>query len=181
MNMTFFLWGSVTILADEGMFVWATSLQGQENVSKSLHWDECKRCSRIGRFDHRLLFHFITQQFISSIEVSSSHAVKSRNLMSKSEHNMCVRYSQLNLVNLGLTLCSSRKMQLMVIYFIKALLCVTGVLTWMNNDESCALYSGIPYSASFLAEISVSSPRKLFIFIIYKNIFWLKVSKKYFI
>ena len=34
-------------------------------------------------------------------------------------------------------------------------------------------------SASFLAEISVTSPRKLFIFIIWKNIFWMKVSKKY--
>ena len=33
-------------------------------------------------------------------------------------------------------------------------------------------------SASFLAEISVSSSRKLFIFIIYKNIFRIKVSKK---
>ena len=36
-------------------------------------------------------------------------------------------------------------------------------------------------SASFLAEISVRSPRKLFIFIILKNIFWLKVSKNCFI
>ena len=36
------------------------------------------------------------------------------------------------------------------------------------------------YSASFLAEISVGSPQKLYIFIIYKNIFWIKVSKKYF-
>ena len=36
-------------------------------------------------------------------------------------------------------------------------------------------------SASFLAELSVSSPRKLFIFITWKNIFWMKVSKKYFI
>ena len=35
-------------------------------------------------------------------------------------------------------------------------------------------------SASFLAELSVRSPRKLVIFIIYKNIFWIKVSKKYF-
>ena len=35
-------------------------------------------------------------------------------------------------------------------------------------------------SASYLAEISVKSPRKLFIFIIYKNIFWIKVSKKTF-
>ena len=36
-------------------------------------------------------------------------------------------------------------------------------------------------SASFLAELSVSSPRKKNIFIIYKNIFWIKVSKKHFI
>ena len=35
--------------------------------------------------------------------------------------------------------------------------------------------------ASFLAEISVSSPRIIFIFIIYKNIFWIKASKKYLI
>ena len=33
-------------------------------------------------------------------------------------------------------------------------------------------------SASFLAEVSVRSPRKLFIFIILKNIFWIRVSKK---
>ena len=36
-------------------------------------------------------------------------------------------------------------------------------------------------SASFLADLSVRSPRKLFIFIIYKNIFWIKVSNKYYI
>ena len=35
-------------------------------------------------------------------------------------------------------------------------------------------------SASFLAELSVSSPRKLFIFIIYKNVFRIKSSKKIF-
>ena len=35
--------------------------------------------------------------------------------------------------------------------------------------------------ASFLAEISGRSPRKYFIFIICKNLFWIKVSKKYFI
>ena len=35
-------------------------------------------------------------------------------------------------------------------------------------------------SASFLTEISVSSPWKLLIFSIYKNIFWIKVSKKTF-
>ena len=33
-------------------------------------------------------------------------------------------------------------------------------------------------SASFLAEISVSSPWKLFIFITYTKLFWIKVSKK---
>ena len=33
-------------------------------------------------------------------------------------------------------------------------------------------------SASFLAEISIRSPRKIFIFIIYKNVFWIKVSRK---
>ena len=36
-------------------------------------------------------------------------------------------------------------------------------------------------SASFLAELSVRSPRKLIIFIIQKNIFWIQVSKNYFI
>ena len=36
-------------------------------------------------------------------------------------------------------------------------------------------------TAAFLAEISVSSPWKLFIFIIYRNIFLIKVSKNYFI
>ena len=35
-------------------------------------------------------------------------------------------------------------------------------------------------SASFLAEISVSSPQKSFISIIYNSIFWIKVSKKIF-
>ena len=35
-------------------------------------------------------------------------------------------------------------------------------------------------SASFLAEVSVRSPRKLFIFIIYRNIFRIKLSKKTF-
>ena len=35
-------------------------------------------------------------------------------------------------------------------------------------------------SASFLAEISVRSPRILFVFIIYENTFWIKVSKKTF-
>ena len=33
------------------------------------------------------------------------------------------------------------------------------------------------FSASFLAELSVRSPWKLFIFIIWKNIFWIKVSQ----
>ena len=37
---------------------------------------------------------------------------------------------------------------------------------------------GVKVSASFLAEISVRPPRKIFIFIIPKNIFWIKVSKK---
>ena len=35
-------------------------------------------------------------------------------------------------------------------------------------------------SATFLAEISVNSPWKLVIFIIWKNLFWIKVSKKTF-
>ena len=37
------------------------------------------------------------------------------------------------------------------------------------------------FSGSFLSEISVRSPQLLFIFIIYKNIFWMKVSQKAFI
>ena len=37
------------------------------------------------------------------------------------------------------------------------------------------------YSASVLAELSVRSPRKLIIFNISKNIFWIKVSKNHFI
>ena len=41
-------------------------------------------------------------------------------------------------------------------------------------------WTAIP-SASFSAEISVTSPRKLFIFIIYKILLWIKVSKKHFI
>ena len=36
----------------------------------------------------------------------------------------------------------------------------------------------LPNSASFLAEIPVRSPRKLFIFIICENVSWIKVSKK---
>ena len=36
-------------------------------------------------------------------------------------------------------------------------------------------------STAFSAEISVSSPRKLFIFSIWNNILWIKVSKMYFI
>ena len=36
-------------------------------------------------------------------------------------------------------------------------------------------------SASFLAERSIRSPQKLFILIVWKNIFWIKVSKKYLI
>ena len=42
------------------------------------------------------------------------------------------------------------------------------------------LNAQLTVSASFLAELSVSSPRKLSILIIYKNIIWIKVSKKIF-
>ena len=41
--------------------------------------------------------------------------------------------------------------------------------------------SQVHTSASVLAETSVRSPRKLFIFIINKHIFWIKVSKEYLI
>ena len=37
------------------------------------------------------------------------------------------------------------------------------------------------YSASFLAEMSVRSAQKTFIFIIYENVSWIKVSKKHLI
>ena len=46
------------------------------------------------------------------------------------------------------------------------------------HDISAETKSMMLTSASFLAEISVRSPQKLYIFFIYKNIFWLKVSKK---
>ena len=39
--------------------------------------------------------------------------------------------------------------------------------------------SAADISASFLAEISVSSTRKLFIFVILKTLFWIKVSEIY--
>ena len=61
------------------------------------------------------------------------------------------------------------------------------VVTW-RIQHWCTLLGGenpfcvtVTASASFLAELSLRSPRKLIIFIIYKNIFWIKVSKKYFI
>ena len=40
---------------------------------------------------------------------------------------------------------------------------------------------GVPSVLLFRAEIPIRSPRKLLIIIIKKMIFWLKVSKKYFI
>ena len=43
-----------------------------------------------------------------------------------------------------------------------------------------SMYPMSTYSGYFLAEISGRSPRNLLIFIIYKNIFWIKVSKTYF-
>ena len=43
------------------------------------------------------------------------------------------------------------------------------------------MFRGHTISASFLTRISASSPRKFSICIIYKNLFWIKVSKKYFI
>ena len=41
------------------------------------------------------------------------------------------------------------------------------------------ILKSIPCSASFLAEILVTSPRYFLISIIKKNVFWLKLSKKY--
>ena len=74
--------------------------------------------------------------------------------------------------------------------------CVTvsmlGALQWIvvlqnisiSPRTSFVLYptSHVPWthpwhSASFLADISVSSPRKIFICTIYENIFWMNVSK----
>ena len=43
--------------------------------------------------------------------------------------------------------------------------------TWQRRTEVCA-------SVSFLAETSVRSPQKVFVFIIYKNVFWVGISKK---
>ena len=40
------------------------------------------------------------------------------------------------------------------------------------------MFHSILNSDSFLAEISVKSPRKSFIYIIYESIFWIKISKK---
>ena len=45
-------------------------------------------------------------------------------------------------------------------------------------DVSAKAKTLLQSSASFLAETSVSSPQKSFIYIIYNNIFWIKVSKK---
>ena len=53
-----------------------------------------------------------------------------------------------------------------------------GTLTAHQQPYILGMVSG---SAYFLAETSVRSPRKIIIFIIYKNIFWIKVSNKYFI
>ena len=52
---------------------------------------------------------------------------------------------------------------------------ITGERETDKSQLSKALL--VTFSASFLAELSVRSPRKLFIFIIKKNIFWIKVSK----
>ena len=51
------------------------------------------------------------------------------------------------------------------------------IITAISPDVS----NYIPSSASFLAEILDRSPRQLFIFIIWNNFFWIKVSKKDFI
>ena len=47
------------------------------------------------------------------------------------------------------------------------------------KKEALAVCMNYTITSAFLAEISVSSPRKIFIFIIWKNIFWIKVPKKY--
>ena len=56
---------------------------------------------------------------------------------------------------------------------------------WSPSRAICQLYkygadSNLGISEVVLAEISPRSPRKLFIFIMCKNIFWIKVSKKLF-
>ena len=47
-----------------------------------------------------------------------------------------------------------------------------------RQDTKAAPIRGTVASASFSAEISVRSPRKLFICIIYKNVLWIKESEK---
>ena len=60
------------------------------------------------------------------------------------------------------------------------------VLTSFAKDAFCIYHMntrkslGVCISEVFKAEIPLRSPRKLFIFIIYKNVFWIKVSKKIF-
>ena len=49
-----------------------------------------------------------------------------------------------------------------------------------DHDRSSGEGVFLTVMASFLAEISVSSPRKSFNFMIYKHIFWIKVFKKTF-
>ena len=51
----------------------------------------------------------------------------------------------------------------------------------LRLDDERAYVKALMVRASFSAEISVRSPRTLFIFIIYNNLFWIQVSKKYFI
>ena len=46
-----------------------------------------------------------------------------------------------------------------------------------EQSRFCSAKPVAATNASFLAELSVSSPRKIFIFIIKKYIFWIKVSK----
>ena len=46
------------------------------------------------------------------------------------------------------------------------------------DQGACILYRCVSGSVVVLAEISLRSPRKLFIFIIKKYIYWIKVSKK---
>ena len=46
-----------------------------------------------------------------------------------------------------------------------------------NADLSCSIASRGPTTATVLAETSVRSPRRLSIFIIWKRLFWIKVSK----
>ena len=60
-------------------------------------------------------------------------------------------------------------------------ICDTDLLTHSHHLGYRPSSPQVAHSTYFFADISVRSPRKMFIFIIWKNISWITVSKKYFI